>query len=102
MFQKFGAYCICSLYLEHQTDKNKKMKLVRHTNESTSYGKKSEIICNVANNQEAFDKVAQLEDQNWFPQSDGKIFDVDSNEVYDPKYPTQFDFVDFHYTVEND
>jgi len=58
-----------------------------------------ELIQTVASNEEAYDVVANLEDDDFFDQEDGTVNNCNGNEVYDPKYPDMFDFRDYSYQV---
>ena len=53
----------------------------------------------VKTHQEFYNKVAGWEDQDFFPQDDGRVMDQSGNEVYDPEYPNQFDFGDWDYRL---
>lgn len=75
-------------------------KLFKYTHENTRAGKTRAFISDVDSNEDAYVKVNELEDSNFFPQEDGKVLDSSGNEVFDPKFPTNFDFHDYHYDVE--
>ena len=45
-------------------------------------------------------KMLNWEDANTFEQEDGLILDQNGSEVYDPDYPTYFEFGDYDYICE--
>ena len=53
----------------------------------------------VETQEEFYDKVANWEDVDFFPQEDGTVNNGNGNEVFDPKYPAQFDFGDYDYRL---
>ena len=60
-----------------------------------------EFIAFVDSNEEAYNKVANIEQQDWFTQDDGTITDQNGREVFDPTYPDRFEFGDFTYYAKD-
>ena len=58
-----------------------------------------EFIQTVESMQDAYDVVSKLEDSDFYPQDDGFVLSANGNEVFDPKYADQFDFVDYKFYV---
>ena len=60
-----------------------------------------EFIALVDSNEQAYNEVANREQEDWFTQDDGTITDQNGREVFDPAYPDRFDFGDFTYYVKD-
>lgn len=60
-----------------------------------------EFVTTVIDDSESWSYVAEREDQDWFPQDDGKVLTSSGSEAFDPKDPTRFHFGDYEYrTIE--
>lgn len=77
--------------------------LAKQTGEAVRSYKRStkgfEAVEEVKDPEDAYNLVSQLEDNDFYPQDDGSVWDANGNEVFDPNYPDTFDFGDYYYTV---
>lgn len=85
-------------------ENHKIMKILfKITRQNVSYYNRStkgyEFIKTIESDKDGYDTVARYEDIDFFPQEDGKVFDQNGNEVYDPDYPKDFDFGDYNYYI---
>lgn len=58
-----------------------------------------EFVQTVASNEEGYSVVANIEDNDFYPQGNKFVLNANGNEVFDPKYPNDFDFVDYKYHI---
>ena len=76
------------------------MKLVKHTHENTRAGISTTVMAEFETFSEGYEKVASLEDNDFYPQDNGFVLDANGNEVFDPAYNDYFDFTDYHYSIK--
>ena len=69
---------------------------VRSYNKST---KGYEYVGEVSTPEQMYDLVAKLEDNDFYPQEDGKVLSASGNEVFDPRYEWSFEFGDYDYVA---
>lgn len=58
-----------------------------------------EFCDTVENETEFYNNVADWNDSSFFPNEDGTVQNQNGNEVFDPKYPSEFDFGDYYYRL---
>ncbi len=71
------------------------------TNKYSKHPNGWEFIDTVADESEAWGKVANLEDADWFPQDNGTVLTASGSEAFDPAHPDRFLFGDYHYRVDS-
>jgi hypothetical protein len=76
--------------------------LIKQTKENvrayqTIGNKGVQVLDTVDSLEDLYNKVQTLEDDDFYPQEDGIVLNAAGNEVFDPNYPNDFDFVDYKY-----
>lgn len=46
--------------------------------------------------------VLNLENSQSFLQDDGRVLDSNGNEIFDPNYPDEFDYIDYAYRIKEE
>lgn len=83
------------------------MKIFKILSETTAVAKGRkwlnkgyELITHVKNQEEFFNTIRRLEDNDFFPEEEtGFVYEANGNEVFDPSYPNDFDFGDYTYVL---
>ena len=58
-----------------------------------------EYVGEVETPEQMYDLVSRLEDNDFYPQEDGKVLSGSGNEVFDPRYEWSFEFGDYDYVA---
>ena len=68
----------------------------------TSHNRKVEFVAECKDIPNFVDMVTSWHENTLFEHMDGTVTDIEDREVYDPQYPTNFEFGDFDYTLVAD
>ncbi len=60
-----------------------------------------EFIGTVETLEDFYDKILELEQNDYYPQKDGTVLNANGNEIFDPNYPERFNDVDYNYFAED-
>jgi len=82
------------------------MKLIfKRTGENVSSYNRStrgyEFIDTCENEEEFYNIIMKIEENDYFPQEDGKVLNANGNEVFDPRFTNSFDDCDYNYYLES-